>query len=674
MDPSHRESTFHSRQAIGLLGLFAFGVCFYSGLRGIFPLDQSIVFDGAYRVLRGEIIYRDFVAPYGPIVFWWQALMFKLAGLNYYAYALGAAILNVMGTLCAFHIVRTLFRGRWWLAVGAGALTAVWLCAPFGTTYPEQTAFCLLLAAMSLILSALSPSDGEPLARGVESRVPATRPSLAAPPAQYRDALKCFVAGLLAAIAVLAKHNAGLLAVGVCLATLIVFAAPRWKSLAGHLVWFAAGGGICCMAFVVWVQMYSDWGAFYDQVVELPRRLGSQRLLGSGMKIFLRGLLTGKGSDEIRILLVLLGLLSACVVGLGVLNWRRLDDADRNALRAAALGMLLLAFQNTFSLVSSNDGTNEKPFLGVLFAICGGLIAYLRSKQRDVVPGTASAAHLHARSGEWVQIPRWTLWVLPVIAAGFSYWLYNGIAIAGTLVAALLTDSLGCFRVPGEGSWEDRIRSPLSPGFVTIGTRVAFVYLLAVGGIVSVARQVHESFWHYHRIPHVFVFSHHSTFQGEFDEPALRGLRWGEPTKVGEKHVTASDLRELMAHLRDRGGNFFTFPDFTFLYAALNRPSPQPLLWFHPGLTYPVEYTPEIDRRVVAALDDNQVRTIVLEGDNFFGTTQLDNFPELRIFIEQQFDFDRRIGIFSVYHRGMNRGSTGRPGSDTATVAPDVPR
>jgi hypothetical protein len=256
------------------------------------------------------------------------------------------------------------------------------------------------------------------------------------------------------------------------------------------------------------------------------------------------------------------------------------------------------------------------------------------------------------------------------MAAGLSLWLHNGIPIAGTLVAALVADGLGCFRKPAEGSWESRIRRPLPAALVRIGTRVAFVYLLVVGGIVSLARQVHESFEHHRHVPHVFVFSHHSTFDEVFDEPALRGLRWGEPTKVGDQSVTASDLRELMAHLRDRGGNFFTFPDFTFLYAALNVKSPQPLLWFHPGLTYPREYSSELDQRVVGALQGNGVRTIVLEGDSFFGTTHWDNFPKLRAFIEEQFELERRIGIFSVYHRTVDHEPSTNDGilANTATV------
>ena len=40
-----------------LLVVFAFLFCLYSGMRGIHPLDQPIVFDGAFRILSGQVLY-----------------------------------------------------------------------------------------------------------------------------------------------------------------------------------------------------------------------------------------------------------------------------------------------------------------------------------------------------------------------------------------------------------------------------------------------------------------------------------------------------------------------------------------------------------------------------------------------------------------------------------------
>ena len=48
-----------------LLAVSALGVAvnLYFGRRGFLPLDQSIVFDGGWRILNGQLPFRDFTAP-----------------------------------------------------------------------------------------------------------------------------------------------------------------------------------------------------------------------------------------------------------------------------------------------------------------------------------------------------------------------------------------------------------------------------------------------------------------------------------------------------------------------------------------------------------------------------------------------------------------------------------
>src|SRR5690349_21181100 len=51
---------------LGLLGVLAFSFLWVweVGHRGLFMLDQSIVFDGAWRMVQGQVPYRDFVMPF----------------------------------------------------------------------------------------------------------------------------------------------------------------------------------------------------------------------------------------------------------------------------------------------------------------------------------------------------------------------------------------------------------------------------------------------------------------------------------------------------------------------------------------------------------------------------------------------------------------------------------
>jgi hypothetical protein len=138
----------------------------------------------------------------------------------------------------------------------------------------------------------------------------------------------------------------------------------------------------------------------------------------------------------------------------------------------------------------------------------------------------------------------------------------------------------------------------------------------------------------------------------------LAPLRWGEPTIVREGvlpkdvpgvRVSEHEMLSLIQFLEGQDRNFFVFPDFTFLYAVLQKPSPQPLLFFHRGLTYPTDYNPDLDQWVVESLIENEVSLVVLEERSFFGTLErLEDFPFVSQFLEENFVELRKIGLFRV--------------------------
>src|SRR6202047_5400120 len=126
------------------------------GHRGIYLDDQSGVFDAAWRILQGQVLYRDFYAPYGPIVFWIQAIFFRLAGVDYSSMVLSAAAINSIAILCVIWVIRRFLPNPLHrpTAIVAGLLTAVWFQAPSGTLWFEQTSFCFNLIAMALLVEA----------------------------------------------------------------------------------------------------------------------------------------------------------------------------------------------------------------------------------------------------------------------------------------------------------------------------------------------------------------------------------------------------------------------------------------------------------------------------------------------------------------------------------------
>lgn len=59
----------------------------------IFFRDYSIVFEGGYRIFLGQVPYRDFFIPTGPVVFYMQALFNFIFGVNLWASAVHSGVL-----------------------------------------------------------------------------------------------------------------------------------------------------------------------------------------------------------------------------------------------------------------------------------------------------------------------------------------------------------------------------------------------------------------------------------------------------------------------------------------------------------------------------------------------------------------------------------------------------
>ncbi|HID32170.1 MAG TPA: hypothetical protein EYP24_02195, partial [bacterium (Candidatus Stahlbacteria)] len=140
-----------ARLLIFVILIFSFFFTFLCGSRGFFATDQSIIFDGGYRILLGQVPYRDFYLPFGPVSLWLQGLFFKVLGVNYRAYLLHASILNLLFTLILFLFLKTLIK-KDGLAVYTGtAIGAIFFYPQFGTPWFEQTTFFFTLISLYLL-------------------------------------------------------------------------------------------------------------------------------------------------------------------------------------------------------------------------------------------------------------------------------------------------------------------------------------------------------------------------------------------------------------------------------------------------------------------------------------------------------------------------------------------
>ena len=127
---------------------------------------------------------------------------------------------------------------------------------------------------------------------------------------------------------------------------------------------------------------------------------------------------------------------------------------------------------------------------------------------------------------------------------------------------------------------------------------------------------------------------------------ALSFLVWKTPASYSGQ---PKDFVRLIDFFQHHDGNFYLLGDSSILYALTDRPSVNPVLWFHPGQTMPhpdSPYFPAFQNRLMAALKKYDVRYIVLEES--WSQIKLTYFPALHELVIKKGCERERFGPFTI--------------------------
>ncbi len=132
---------------------FAFMLCWWSGGRGFNPFDSSIIFDGGWRILSGQVPYRDFISPViAPMYL--QAFFFKLLGVHFFALRFHAALVNMLTVALCMALLRAVIPGWPKTILAGGLLTGIWFYSIWGIPWYFQTSVFFGLMGTALALRA----------------------------------------------------------------------------------------------------------------------------------------------------------------------------------------------------------------------------------------------------------------------------------------------------------------------------------------------------------------------------------------------------------------------------------------------------------------------------------------------------------------------------------------
>ena len=318
--------------------VFAAGFVWLVGHRGIFLLDQSILFDGAWRVYQGQVPYRDFVTAFPPLPFYIQSFFFRLTGVDFSAMVLAAAVLNAVAAICVIWLTRHFVSDLPAVALIAGLLTAVWFQAPFGTLWFEQTAFFFNLLALVLLVKCLDSG-------------------------QYVAGAYRVAAGVLLCASMLSKQNAGVEFIPIALGVAAIPQLPQMRKAAISVFQTFAGLFLGFGVFAIWLWTFSSPADFWHCYVVLTRQIGADRI---SLASTVLGMITV--GVTLHYSIVALGALAG---GISKSRTASTPVLNRGLIIWIVVGCVF--YQNLFKLHTDNEIENSLPYLGLIYGLSFGL-------------------------------------------------------------------------------------------------------------------------------------------------------------------------------------------------------------------------------------------------------------------------------------------------------------
>ncbi len=81
---------------------------YYTGLRGVFPIDSFLIFNSGYNIINDFHPFKAYWSITGPFLDYLQYIIFSLFGINWASYIFHAALINTLLALISFHFFNQL--------------------------------------------------------------------------------------------------------------------------------------------------------------------------------------------------------------------------------------------------------------------------------------------------------------------------------------------------------------------------------------------------------------------------------------------------------------------------------------------------------------------------------------------------------------------------------------
>ena len=95
-----------------ILIIFSFFINFYYSNIGVLPQDTFAYYDTAYRILDGDVPFKDYWTVSGPFIDYLQAVIFFIFGVSWKSYIISGSVLNSLTSVIFLYTIRNFGQSR----------------------------------------------------------------------------------------------------------------------------------------------------------------------------------------------------------------------------------------------------------------------------------------------------------------------------------------------------------------------------------------------------------------------------------------------------------------------------------------------------------------------------------------------------------------------------------
>ena len=146
------KKSFNNFFLLSLIIIYAFLINWFSGNRGVMPIDTFGFFDTGYSILKGKLPIRDYWIFTGLVVDYLQAFFFLIFGLSWKSYIFHSSFINILTTISFFYFLKNYNVNQFFAFLYCIAFAT--LCYPVSGTpfaYLHSYAFSLITIFIFLI-------------------------------------------------------------------------------------------------------------------------------------------------------------------------------------------------------------------------------------------------------------------------------------------------------------------------------------------------------------------------------------------------------------------------------------------------------------------------------------------------------------------------------------------